>query len=157
MFRTKIYDKRDWLPGPWQQENDCIRWLDETTGLTCVMHRVPQTGAWRAFVGVPPEHPLYLTNKTHTVFEFVDVHNGITFAGIAPSEDEFFSPPIRRWWVGFHLAGNTDFKPKEIDNAPFGEYRDEEFAMKETESLAEQLYRMYDGEQQLDILNDESV
>ena len=112
----------------------------------CVMHRIPQSGAWRAFVGVPPNHPVYLTNKKDTVFQFVDVHNGVSFSGIAPTEDLFFSPPIRRWWIGFHTMGDSDLKPKTVDDNPFGEYRDEEFVMKETLNLSEQLFSMYDSD-----------
>jgi hypothetical protein len=108
------------------------------------MHRIPDCGAWRAFVGIPPQHPVYLTNKTHTVFEFVDVHNSVSFAGIAPSEDLFFNPPIRRWWIGFHFMGEHDFKPKRIDQAHVVNYRDMNFAIRETKSLAKQLYDMYD-------------
>jgi hypothetical protein len=134
------------MPGPWQQEYDCIRWIDVDTNLACIMHRMHQTGTWRAFVGIPPEHPLYLTQKTDTVFQFIDVHNDVTFTGIAPTEDQFFNPPIRRWWIGFHLMGADDLKPKTIIDNPAGEYRDETFVMKETLSLAEQLYGMYDAD-----------
>ena len=45
-------------PGPWDNEPDKIQWVDETTGLDCLMVR-NWWGSWCGYVGVPEGHPLY--------------------------------------------------------------------------------------------------
>ena len=36
-YRT--VDKSEWGPGPWQEEPDKAVWIDERTGLDCMIHR----------------------------------------------------------------------------------------------------------------------
>ena len=49
-------DKTGWGDGPWTDEPDKMQWIDEATGLDCLIVRGPM-GALCGYVGVPPEHP----------------------------------------------------------------------------------------------------
>lgn len=55
-YRTK--DKKAWGHGPWQDEPDKISWVDEATGLDCLIVR-NHGGALCGYVGVPETHPLF--------------------------------------------------------------------------------------------------
>lgn len=50
--------KSQWAKGPWQHEPDRLQWVDESTGLTCLILRGP-VGALCGYVGVPDTHPAY--------------------------------------------------------------------------------------------------
>lgn len=54
-----MYARSQWLPGPWCEEPaDKITWVDNKTGLDCLMVRGPM-GSWCGYVGVPASHPLH--------------------------------------------------------------------------------------------------
>lgn len=54
--KFELRDKRDWGPGPWQDEPDVV--LFTHAGLQCVILRhIAVTGALNGYVVVPPEHP----------------------------------------------------------------------------------------------------
>jgi hypothetical protein len=60
-MRTKtetFRDKAAFGPGPWQEEPDKIQWLDDATGLPCLVVR-NDWGTLCGYVGVGPGHPLY--------------------------------------------------------------------------------------------------
>lgn len=44
--------------GPWDQEADKIAWVDEATGMGCIILR-QQNGTLSGYVGVGPSHPLF--------------------------------------------------------------------------------------------------
>ncbi len=50
--------KSQWGKGLWQDEPDELQWVDEATGLTCLILRNP-VGAFCGYVGVPETHPGY--------------------------------------------------------------------------------------------------
>lgn len=50
-----------WLDGPWRYEPDKVTWVDESTGLDCMIIRNP-LGTLCGYVGVPPSHPYYKIN-----------------------------------------------------------------------------------------------
>lgn len=53
-------DKSTWGPGPWQDEPDKIQYVDEATGLPCLIVRNgKEIGALCGYVGVLPGHPLH--------------------------------------------------------------------------------------------------
>ena len=74
-------DKSSWGDGPWQSEPDKIQWLDEATGLPCLIVRGP-VGALCGYVGVPEGHP-HFEQKYDDVD--VRVHGGLTFASFCAS------------------------------------------------------------------------
>lgn len=51
--------KSQWGEGPWQSEPDRKEWVDQATGLHCIIHRAPVTGALCGYVGIPTSHPAW--------------------------------------------------------------------------------------------------
>jgi hypothetical protein len=62
--------------GEWNSEPDKIQWVDEATGLDCLMHRGPG-GFWCGYVGVAEGHPAF--GKDYDSVG-VEVHGGLTYA-----------------------------------------------------------------------------
>lgn len=115
-YRT--IDKAEWGPGPWNDELDKSVWVDETTGLDCMIVR-NRHGALCGYVGVEPGHLLH-GKDYDAVDSEVDVHGGLTFAGeCQPAEDP--SKGICHvprpghadalWWFGFDCAHSQDLSP----------------------------------------------
>jgi hypothetical protein len=151
-------NKADWGPGPWQDEPDHFKWVDETTGLACMINRGPM-GHLCGYVGVPPSHPLFgkSCNAPDDVWELterqkfwkihvngikeylladIEVHGGLTFADAWSEDDPNF-------YFGFDCAHAYDLSPKIKDltaKKSFQEvYRDWAYVKTEVESLAKQL------------------
>lgn len=139
--RSKDPDRKGRYPlpgtGPWVDEPDKIQWVDNATGLDCLMLR-NHMGNWCGYVGVPKDHPLYdkdydqccqpedcedwsdCYDKGHlTPNRAVEVHGGLTFA-------DFCSPgePVdgichvaaegreeKVWWLGFDCGHGMDLSP----------------------------------------------
>lgn len=123
-YRTN--DKTGWGDGPWQDEPDKIQWLDEATGLPCLIVR-NRVGALCGYVGVPRSHPAYGLDygKVHDLFPDYDedgaleVHGGLTFSNRCahgPEEDSIChvvepGEPDDVWWLGFDCAHGFDYCP----------------------------------------------
>ena len=73
-------DKTKWEFGPWTHEPDKAHWIDDETGLDCLIHRGP-SGALCGYVGVPESH-FYFGEHYDAVNRAIDynVHGGLTFA-----------------------------------------------------------------------------
>lgn len=69
-------DKTTWGAGEWQDEPDKAQWVDDATGLDCLIVRGPG-GAWCGYVGVPNTHPYF--EKDYDDCD-VRAHGGLTFA-----------------------------------------------------------------------------
>jgi hypothetical protein len=86
-------NKGDWGRGPWQSEPDKVQWVDEATGLDCLIVRGP-SGALCGYVGVPETHPYHGKDYSscalaepcgeawceHSPESAMHVHGGLTFA-----------------------------------------------------------------------------
>lgn len=57
-WRNPELDKASWGSGAWSDEADKVQWVDEATGLDCLIVR-NNGGALCGYVGVPESHPLY--------------------------------------------------------------------------------------------------
>jgi hypothetical protein len=110
------HDKRKWGEGPWVSEPDKIQWVDEKTGLDCLIHR-NGSGALCGYVGVQEGHPAF--NKHYDQVD-VDVHGGPTYSEFCqPSTDEahgichvpYDGRPEHVWWIGFDCAHSGDLRP----------------------------------------------
>lgn len=109
-----VVDKAEWGPGPWQDEPDKAVWVDETTGLDCMIVR-NHYGALCGYVGIPEGHPLHGR-------DYNDVHGGLTFADAChPSDDDpgrgicHIPQPGRPdsvWWFGFDCTHAFDVAPR---------------------------------------------
>ncbi|MCW2545397.1 MAG: hypothetical protein JWM40_2949 [Frankiales bacterium] len=154
----------DQLPqGPWKGEPDKVQWVDESTGLDCLIVRAP-LGALCGYVGVPPEHPWHgngygdcMTDCGETWCDHrpearVRVHGGLTFSSSCRESDrgEAFGvchvpAPGRSadvWWFGFDCSHWRDVTPGMLETFPpdpDSEYRDIGYVTEEVRALASQL------------------
>lgn len=119
--------------GPWINEPDEATW-QEYVGYLCWMRR--PWGTWNAYCTVPRTHPWFGLNYdaelpgSTTPEETIQVHGGLTFAGTWFSEGD--------WWFGFDTAHAWDISP----TSPVmtgAVYRDMDYVINETRSLAKQL------------------
>lgn len=119
-FRTErrwtFLDKRSWPAGPWRQEPDKSQWVDEPSGLDCLIVRGP-SGSLCGYVGVPESHPLFQRDG-----EELFVHGGITFTNFCQESPPGFpnhqvcripfgGRPEKVWWFGFDCAHSRDASP----------------------------------------------
>ncbi|WP_145916896.1 hypothetical protein [Erythrobacter sp. QSSC1-22B] len=78
----QVYHNPDRKPsddGPWDQEADKVAWLDEETGLGCIMLRQPN-GTISGYVGIGPEHPLFGFEADAVPVDVSNVvHGGVTY------------------------------------------------------------------------------
>lgn len=150
-------DKSTWGDGPWTEEPDKIFWIDQVTGLDCLIVRSVFSGSLCGYVGVPPEHPAY--DKDYDSIE-VDVYGGLTYGDFcqeeAPEESGVCHLPEdgateKPYWLGFDTAHFRDLLPAMIareremgletaHTGKFGEtYKTVEYVKAEVEQLALQL------------------
>jgi hypothetical protein len=145
-------DKTDWGPGPWQDEPDKRQWVDEATGLPCLIVR-NDMGGLCGYVGVADGHPLF--GKQYGDVD-IEVHGGLTFSDFCDEQAEECSAIChvvepgendRVWWLGFDCSHTWDLSPAAAarDRArgwrPIGRetYRDIAYVQAECASLARQL------------------
>lgn len=65
--------------GPWDREADKVAWIDEETGLGCIMLR-QKNGTISGYVGVGPEHPLFGFQADAVPVDVSNVvHGGVTY------------------------------------------------------------------------------
>lgn len=156
-------EKRPKVSGPWDDEPDKAQWIDEATGLDCLIVRGP-VGALCGYVGVPPEHPWHgkgyggclnadCTEEfcwSHSPEAAISVHGGLTFsdscqegAEDGPGICHVPEPgrPANVWWFGFDCAHAFDLAPLMIQYGPNpGDvYRHFEYVQRECADLAKQL------------------
>lgn len=148
MLTWQNTDKSKWENGPWMQEPDKAQWIDESTGLDCLIVRGP-SGALCGYVGIPQEHPAYEQDYYN-----IDVrcHWGLTFAGrCSPGDDpargichiEESAANKNVWWLGFDCAHCDDLCPGyESRYRMGGIYRDFGYVQRECADLALQLSKI---------------
>lgn len=78
----QIYHNPDRKPsgdGPWNDEADKVAWIDEETGLGCIMLR-QKNGTISGYVGVPIQHPFFGFEADAIPAEISSiVHGGLTY------------------------------------------------------------------------------
>lgn len=166
-LQTYHFGKTDEYPdGPWKGEPDKAQWIDEATGLDCLMVR-NSMGTLCGYVGVPPEHPWHGKHYSqcleacpegdycygHSPESQILVHGGITFSA-ACQEDRAEGichvpapgRPHDVWWFGFDCGHYEDCSPLDHTMAAErpewrtdGEYRDLEYVQDECADMALQL------------------
>lgn len=148
-------DLRAWGDGEWKNEPDKIQWVDEATGLDCLIHRHNRSGHLCGYVGVPEGHPAF--EKDYETPD-VDVHGGLTYADFCQDtacEDKgichvpYEGRPHRVWWLGFDCAHSGDYSPisHRFENESWYSrshetYRNVEYVKAECAKLAAQLAAM---------------
>lgn len=118
-------DKSKWEQGEWHQEPDKIQWLDEATGLPCLIVRGPG-GNLCGYVGVTPPNPLYGVPYgkcpikcgddwcDHRPDSFLEVHGGITFSHSCAEID-------RAAWIKAKDFIHSDKQAAEAAQYPIGD------------------------------------
>ena len=119
--------------GPWDDEPDKAQWVDDATGLDCLIVRGPM-GALCGYVGVPSTHPMYdieygscATKEcedtwcSHSPIQRLEVHGGLTFSARCHESDKGEAygichvpgegRPTDVWWFGFDCAHAWDIAP----------------------------------------------
>ena len=134
-----------WKPGPWDSEPDKVNWVDQATGLDCMMVR-NHVGAWCGYVGVPKGHPHYQVDYSGLLWEY-DVHGGLTYSSECAGHI-CHTPEAGRpddvWWLGFDCAHLGDLAPSTTKYPSLGfpadgKYRDQAYVREEVTSLALQI------------------
>jgi hypothetical protein len=116
-YRTQ--DKSDWGHGPWQEEPDKMQFVDQATGLPCLIVR-NHSGALCGYVGVPENHKAFELHYDAELVRGINVHGGLTFSdhctkGGAEETHICHVPapgePDNVWWFGFDCAHSGDCLP----------------------------------------------
>jgi hypothetical protein len=109
-----IPDRKPDTPGPWQDEPDKVQWIDEASGLDCLIVR-NGSGALCGYVGVPPGHPWHGQDYDDVP---ADAHGGLTYANRCQEDQEHGichipepGRPDDVWWLGFDCAHFGDLVP----------------------------------------------
>ena len=162
---TQLFANPDRHPrghGPWTGEADKVGWIDQHTGMACIILR-RSNGTLSGYVAVTPNHPLhgYRHDAIPGALEIL-VHGGLSYA--EPCEEtrpERISvchvrirktPKVTRklfededlWWFGFDTDHAYDFVPAE-PRRPTSDakaYRNQDYVYRECIKLAAQLYRV---------------
>jgi len=139
--------------GPWNDEPDKVYWVDDATGLDCLIVR-NRSGALCGYVGLPPGHPMYGADYDSVRTEdgqYPDCNGGLTFAGKChpgPTEAEGIchvplpGRPDDVWWLGFDCAHLLyDVCPTYDDDLvnPGATYKTVPWVERQVSSLAVQL------------------
>jgi len=95
-------------PGPWDDEPDNLEWIDEATGLQCMILR-GSTYHLCGYVRVPAGHPW--DGLTDPYIES-GVHGGLTYKGERNGEGG-------GWWVGFDASHSGDLLPEDLGRYTF--------------------------------------
>lgn len=162
--RTEVdaaIDRSRWPKGPWDGEPDKVQWIDEATGLDCLIVR-NGSGNLCGYVGVPEGHPFFLVGYSdcpppvkcdvealwceHSPGHVTNVHGGLTYSNLCAGHICHVPEagrPDRVWWLGFDTAHSGDVTPgyPESLRALFanGTYKDVPYVKAECARLAEQL------------------
>lgn len=152
-FEGFYFPERDqWGDGPWQDEPDKLVWVDDATGLDCMIVR-NTLGALCGYVGVPEGHPWYGSDPFA-----IDalVHGGLNFGepcvpGVVEGDAAVCHDPARGatanpYWVGFDCGHGADRCPITeatlrtigFDRSPYGTYRDVAYVRDQVAVLAVQ-------------------
>jgi len=149
-YRT--VDKSEWPRGEWDSEPDKAQFVDENTGLPCLIVRGP-SGALCGYVGVAEGHPLFNRDCFDATADQIEVHGGLTFSDFcAHSADESRhichvpapGEPDRVWWFGFDCAHSGDLCPAfgnrpGFERSPWENYCGIGYLRNQCAKLAEQL------------------
>ena len=140
------FNKGDWGPGAWLNEPDKVQWIDETTGLDCLIVR-NNGGALCGYVGVLPGHPWHGKGYSDIDCELADVHGGLTVANKCHEREDGLGichvpqngRPADVWWLGFDCAHCGDQSPAYERTWDGGTYRDVRYVTRECANLARQI------------------
>ena len=128
----------------WTIEPNYRKWVDQDTGLHCVIVRHRDFLTLNGYVRVPRDHPLFDERYERVG---ANVHGGLTFEG---RPRRFNGGYLRGYWFGFDTCHYEDFVPAFIDKKisvsdTIYNYRDWNYVKAEVISLASQLKEISNG------------
>lgn len=97
----------------WETEPNRKHWIDQDSGLDCLIIRNPHFLSLCGYVGVPRSHPWY--GKSFDDLD-VEVHGGLTFVGPCVGHicHDATTEPVANvdvYWLGFDCGHSFDFMP----------------------------------------------
>ncbi len=136
-------DKSGWPDGPWKFEPDKVQYMDEETGLPCLIFR-NGFGALCGYVGTSENHLQFKKDSDDIEVADINVHGGITFTdfckkgGICHIPDE--NEPDHVWWLGFDCIHSGDYYPTSTYPRRSSEtYKDINYVKNEIKNLCKQI------------------
>ncbi len=145
-------ERRALPAGEWDDEPDKAVWVDEATGLDCMIHR-NRMGALCGYVGVPDGHPWY--GHDFAEHDELCVHGHLTYsAPCSPTSDPAHGichvpapgRPHDVWWLGFDCCHAGDLAPSTLLLGPLpfapvppDQYRNFAYVRAQVEHLAQQV------------------
>lgn len=133
--------KRFTHQGQWSIEYDNVEWIDEDTGLTCIVRRHTGLGSLSGYIRIPEEHSLYKAKFGDKKILDLEVHGGISFV-------HFWDKGHTDFRIGFDCGHAFDYKPllSELSkvelNLTNSEYRSMKYVREECKRLAKQIRRV---------------
>jgi len=132
-------------PGPWQNEPDKFNWVDESTGLDCMIVRNLDLGNLCGYVGVPLNSKLAGIDYQELD---IDIHGGLTYA--SNCQDLICHESNKEvYWFGFDCGHYGDLIPELLKYAKpdrdylnlfeYAIYRDFNYVKLQVTYLAQQL------------------
>lgn len=168
LFRVPA--RRPLEDGPWRGEYEKISWVDQATGLNCIILR-QRDGTLSGYVGVEIAHPLFgYAHEAVPDALGLHIHGGLTYASRCeakvPEPISVCHTPSRPakkpqlnlahrsidedvWWFGFDTNHETDLVPMGQNRAlrESGQtYRDQHFVYRECVRLAAGLAAIAQGQ-----------
>lgn len=121
------------------QNDEICSWVDQTTGLDCLILRIPCWGHLCGYVRVPESNRLYGKNyleeidipgseTRQAIDRVIECHGDVTFSGELPGYDGF--------WFGFDCNHFGDLAPLDKYQDANSVYRDEGYVTRECEKMA---------------------
>ena len=149
-------DKSSWPRGEWDSEPDKAQWVDEATGLPCLIVRNPGMGNLCGYVGVAPGHPLYEVEYDGAQ-DSTEVHGDLTFSSFcddSASEERGICHKVEEgeeekiWWFGFDCAHGFDVSPgNPYLRGEMSTYKNVAYVKAECRALAGQLAEEHEEDQ----------
>lgn len=152
-WNTMEVEKAGWPRGEWDNEPDKAHWIDELTGLDCLIVR-NNIGGLCGYVGIPGGHKYF---EKHYDAVDVDVHGGLTFSDKSDESEELkesegichpkkCAANNNVWWLGFDCVHGGDLVPsflahRKCLHRPDATdiYRGFDYVKSQVEELAKQL------------------
>lgn len=101
-----IANRSGWRPGPWDDEPDKVQWIDETTGLHCLVLR--ERSHWCGYVGLPSGHPWC---EGEAPLSVPDVRAEINYGPNPCTDDGMICHDVEQeddvHWLGFDVASGS--------------------------------------------------
>ncbi|MEE9238680.1 MAG: hypothetical protein V3U58_03880 [Thermodesulfobacteriota bacterium] len=146
-------DRSKWKqPELGEGEPDKAQWIDEATGLDCLIVR-NGSGSLCGYVGVPESHRLFevdYDDAKRKDDDYIECHGGLTFSDRCqqtdkPEERVCYVGEVANktvWWFGFDCAHSGDICPlfdMYMLHEDFATYKTFKYVQKEVTSLAAEL------------------